>query len=55
LNEQKPLTEKPQEITEFEKNLSDVIEYYEERHLKPEKGIIDEESWRRMRDMGYVR
>jgi arylsulfatase A-like enzyme len=53
--EQKPLTEKPQEITEFENTLSDVIEYYEERHFKTEKGIIDEESWRKMRDMGYVR
>jgi arylsulfatase A-like enzyme len=52
--EQKPLAEKPRETTELEKILSDVLEYYKERHLKPEKGVIDEESWRKMRDMGYV-
>jgi arylsulfatase A-like enzyme len=52
--EQKPLTDKFQETAELEKTLDDALEYYKERHLKPKKGIVDEESWRKMRDMGYV-
>lgn len=53
--EQKPLTDRPQGTAELEKTLSGVLEFYKERHLQPEKGVIDEESWRKMRDMGYVR
>jgi arylsulfatase A-like enzyme len=54
LHEQNPLAEKPGECTEMEKALDETIEFYEEKNLKSETGAIDEESWRKMRDMGYV-
>jgi arylsulfatase A-like enzyme len=55
LREQNPLAEKPDECSELEKALDETVEYYEERSLKAETGAVDEESWRKMRDMGYVR
>jgi len=55
LREQNPLAEKPDEYSEMEKALDETIEYYEERSLKAETGAVDEESWRKMRDMGYVK
>ncbi|UCE27894.1 MAG: sulfatase [Candidatus Coatesbacteria bacterium] len=55
LHEQRPLLEKPDEYSELEKALDETIEYYEEKSLESETGVIDEESWRKMRDMGYVR
>lgn len=52
--EQNPLKEKPYGYAEMEKTLDETIEFYEERSLKSGTGAIDEESWRKMRDMGYV-